>query len=60
MSVISRFASIGPVAGSPNLGYLEVNVFVKMLKIFCNSERCINIDDQGAKIPNQCDRPPWD
>ena len=24
LKMISRFASIGPVAGAPNLGYLEV------------------------------------
>ena len=36
-NVISRFASIGPVAGAPNLGYLEVltplvTISVKMFK----------------------------
>ena len=70
LKVISRFASIGPVAGAPNLGYLEVltsqySVSVKMFKMPGSSEHLnisiiLDVDVEGAKIPDQCDRFPWD
>ena len=65
LKMISRFATIGPVAGAPNLGYLEVlNYICENVKNLSYSEHFmkfildLDLSDQGAKLPHQRDRLP--